>query len=175
MTTTRQPSPGNADVEDHVLMSRNFLEQAKSELSKGDGLQASEKVWGAVAHALKAIGAQRGWRHRAHQNIQDIAAHMGDEFDRRDFFGHLTVAESMHQNFYENDKEEDLISQAIDDAETFLAKLDEVRTLPPRPYTISTVSAQSRLRRLLGLPRDEPPPMGIHSEVGFSLAHPENN
>ena len=65
MTTTQQPSPGNADVGDHVLMSRNFLEQAKIELSKGDGLQASEKVWGAVAHALKAIGVQRGWRHRS--------------------------------------------------------------------------------------------------------------
>ena len=86
MTTTQQPSPGNADVGDHVLMSRNFLEQAKIELSEGDGLQASEKVWGAVAHALKAIGVQRGWRHRSHQSIQDIAAHMEDEFDRRDFF-----------------------------------------------------------------------------------------
>ena len=175
MTTTRQPSPGNADVEDHVLMSRNFLEQAKTELSKGDGLQASEKVWGAVAHALKAIGVQRGWHHRAHQNIKDIAAHMGGEFDQRDFFGHLAMAESMHQNFYENDREEDLISYAIDDAETFLTKLDEVRVLPPRPYTISTVSAQSRLRRLLGLPREEPPPMGAHSNVGFSLEHSESD
>ena len=175
MTTTQQPSPGNADVGDHVLMSRNFLEQAKIELSKGDGLQASEKVWGSVAHALKAIGVQRGWRHRSHQNIKDIAAHMDDEFDRSDFFPHLLMAESMHQNFYENDREEVQISRAIDDAETFLAKLDEVRALPPRPYTISTVSAQSRLRRLLGLPRDKPPPMGAHSNVGFSLAHPEND
>ena len=100
---------------------------------------------------------------------------MEDEFDRRDFFAHLAIAESMHQNFYENDREEDLISRAIDDAETFLTKLDEVRTLPPRPYTISTVSAQSRLRRLLGLPRNEPPPIGSHSNIGFSLAHPEND
>ena len=175
MTTTQQPSPGNADVGDHVLMSRNFLEQAKTELSKGDGLQASEKVWGSVAHALKAIGVQRGWHHRAHQNIKDIAAHMGDEFDRGDFFTHLLMAESMHKNFYENDREQAQISRAIDDAEAFLAKLDEVRALPPRPYTISSSDAQHRLRRLLGLPRDELPLRGAHSEVGFSLAHSDND
>ena len=156
-------------------MSRNFLEQAKTELSKGDGLQASEKVWGAVAHALKAIGVQRGWHHRAHQNIKDIAAHMDDEFDRKDFFGHLAIAESMHKNFYENDREEAQIARAIDDAETFITKLDEVRALPPKPYTISSSDAQHRLRRLLDLPREEPPPMGAHSNVGFSLEHSEND
>lgn len=48
--------------DDHMQISPRFLEHAWDELSKGERLQASEKVYGAVGHALAAIGKERGWR-----------------------------------------------------------------------------------------------------------------
>ena len=36
-------------------ISQHLLEQARRELDQGDILQASEKVWGATAHAIKAL------------------------------------------------------------------------------------------------------------------------
>ena len=81
--TTVLPDPGNANMEDHVTISHRFLEHAKVEADKGNRLQAAEKVWGGVAHAIKAIGEKRGWHHDGHRNITEIGRHLGKEFDRR--------------------------------------------------------------------------------------------
>ena len=60
MATTQLPEPGESSIEDHVQLSRWFLEHARIEIANGNRLQASEKIWGAAAHALKAIAIQRG-------------------------------------------------------------------------------------------------------------------
>ena len=57
-----QPKP----IEDHAVHSDRLIRHAWEQLEQGDRLQASEKAWGAVAHALKDIAARRGWRNRAH-------------------------------------------------------------------------------------------------------------
>ena len=100
---TPLPEPGELGVEGHVQMSRLFLEHAGIYLGQGDRIQASEKVWGAAAHALKAIGEQRGWVHSNHSNIYDIGGQLGREFGQeRQFLGYLSQAQAMHNNFYEN-------------------------------------------------------------------------
>ncbi len=58
--TTPLSDLGSAGPNDHTEISRRFLRQAKQELNEGDQLQASEKTWGALAHALKAIAQSRG-------------------------------------------------------------------------------------------------------------------
>ena len=44
-----QPKP----IEDHAVHSDRLIRHAWEQLEQGDRLQASEKAWGAVAHALK--------------------------------------------------------------------------------------------------------------------------
>ena len=171
--TTQLPGPGASGFQDHAQMGRRFLEQAGIELDKGDRLQASEKIWGAVAHSLKAIGIQRGWVHDSHANVIAIGEHLAREFQRDDFYDYVNTAESMHVNFYENLSEEDGVRRALDRAITFIDELDKVRTSPPMPYTIRDVTDQRRVGRLLGLPRDERIPIGQRSEVGFSQTHSE--
>ena len=61
--TTPLPLPDSNDVDDHIAISRRFIDHARDELDRGNRLQASEKIWGAAAHALKAIAIQRGWNH----------------------------------------------------------------------------------------------------------------
>ena len=60
-TAPALPEPGSATVEDRVQISRRLILQAPEELERGDRLQATEKIWGALAQMLKAHGQQRGW------------------------------------------------------------------------------------------------------------------
>lgn len=172
--TTSLPKPGDLGVEGHALMSRRFLEHARNQLAEGDRVQAAEKIWGAAAHALKAVGEQRGWIHDRHPNIFDIGEHIGMEFGRFDQFSrYLAQAEYMHRNFYLNGWSEDAIRVALADVEEFVGELESIRALPPRPYTVANDSDRIRLGRLLGLRREARPPIGENSPVGFSQTHQE--
>ena len=173
--TTGLPPAGANDIDDHVAMSHRFIDHARAELRRGHRLQASEKVWGAAAHALKAIAIQRGWRHSSHLNIIDIGEQLAREFGRDDFNGHLDRADSMHKNFYENNRRAGAILSAINDVESFVAKLDEVRVLPPQPFTVTDNEDRDRLGSLLGLRRGARPAIGSHSKVGFSQTHQEDD
>ncbi len=168
MTSIPSPAAGPSSTDDHAQVSRHFLERAKSELLSGDTLQASEKGWGAAAHALKAIAIQRGWNHHAHYLLNYVSDQLAAEFERPDFHIHLALANEMHRNFYENYRDEDAVSRAIDDIGQFISKLEEVRNSPPRSFTVSTRADQQRLRWLLGVGSDEVPEIGARSEVGFS-------
>ena len=158
------PTAGDQSSDDHAALSRMFVEHAKDELSKGDRLQASEKVWGAVAHAIKAIAVQRGWRHQRHSLITAIGELLAKEYGRPDFSNTVSIAESFHVNFYENQKEESAIHAAIAAVEPLIAELDDIRTSPPRPYTVMNAEDQRLLQRILGRRVQ----INDHSDVGFS-------
>ena len=163
------------DPDGYARISRRFLEQARWHLAEGDRLQAGEKIWGAAAHALKAVGEQRGWRHDKHPNILDIGEHLGREFGQETSFGRcLDSAESAHQNFYKNDLNEGAIGVALTDVEILTGVLEVIRNSPPRPYTIVDDKDRARLGRLLGLRRGKRPAIGDYSPVGYSLTHGNN-
>jgi hypothetical protein len=175
--TTALPNPGKAGVEEHVQMSHWLLENARRELDRGDRLQASEKVWGAAAHALKAIGEKRGWDHMNHMNVKDIGFHLAQEFGRDHFYTYVNDAELMHLNFYRNEADMDNIRQSIVTAGRFIAELDEIREQPPRPFTVRDATDQRRLGRLLDIERSDFQrliPIGSHSDAGFSR-NPDDN
>ena len=169
MTTIPLPEPGDPSIEDHLAISRRFLDHARVELDKGDRLQAAEKVWGSAAHALKAIAIQRGWRHRSHDSVMSVGSQLAREFDREDLAEHLISANAMHINFYENGVPAILIKAAINNVERYIAKLDNVRSLPPRARTVLDNDERTDLRRLLGWRPD----INTYSPAGFSQTHPE--
>lgn len=163
------------DPDGYARISRRFLEQARLHLAEGDRLQAGEKIWGAAAHALKAVGEQRGWRHDKHPNILDIGEHLGREFGQEVSFGrYLDRAEWSHKNFYNKNMEESDISLALADVEILTGVLEVIRNSPPRPYTVVDDKDRARLGRLLGLRRGQRPPIGEYSPVGYSLTHGNN-
>ena len=170
--TSELPEPGYQDIEDHARISRRFLEHARGQLAEGERLQAAEKVWGAAAHALKAVGMQRGWIHDGHANLFDIGEHLGKEFGKSEQFDrYLARADYMHRNFYDNDRSELAINFALDDVEKLVDELEEIRKLPPRPFIVQDNDDRIRLGRLLGLRRGQRPPIGDRSAVGFSRTH----
>ena len=158
------PPPGASDTEDYATISHMFLTHAKDELSRGNRLQASEKVWGAANYALKAVAAQRGWRHGGQRNVFAIAYQLAAETDRRSFRDQLLVARAIHYNFYDNDLDEDYVEAGIEDVEEYVAELDEARISSPQPFTIRTLEDQNRLQRLTGTTFS----IGAHSENGFT-------
>ena len=79
-----------------------LVKEAQRELEEGDLRQASKKIWGACALAIKAHAlAKRGMRLEFHRDLweykNEIARELG-EWVRAVF----RQADSMHKNFYED-------------------------------------------------------------------------
>ncbi len=165
---TPLPQPGRNDQAAHRTMSKRFREHTPIEIANRDRLQASEKIWASVAHALKAVGAQQGWNHRKHGDLIDIARHaatvMADQSSasRRTrqnrinrFMDRFNAVEAMHANFYENQRDWDEIEQAQTAAEYLLTQLETFQNNPPATFTLRSDSEQRRLARLLGITQEE--------------------
>lgn len=56
-------------VEHYGALSEKYIAEAKELLSKGDLVRTSEKLWGAVAHAVKRIAAKRGTKLEKHGSL----------------------------------------------------------------------------------------------------------
>ena len=50
----------------HEESSRRFPALVEDELARGELEEASNKVWGAAAHAIKAVAERRGWGRHPH-------------------------------------------------------------------------------------------------------------
>ena len=114
----------------HIATSRRFIIQADAELAAGDLLQASEKGWGAAAHAIKAIAQERGWRHDSHARLFGIAdrlAAMTGMYEISDLF---QTASQTHRNFYEGRLSENHIGRNLGRIRTLLDILASLSTNP---------------------------------------------
>ncbi len=130
MTTTRQP------IESHETHSKRLMEHAFEQLEKGDRLQASEKAWGAVAHALKAIAKERseGKRrrerlsYRTHADAERVMlAIASGSPNRAAIISGFDVAEGLHRNFYEDGYRKEGLQDRLEIIAGLLALLDEER------------------------------------------------
>lgn len=86
----------------YIEGAEELLEEARREFEKDNLRQASEKIWGACALAIKAHAlARKGKRLESHADLwvykDEVAAELGD-WVRTAF----KLANLMHVNFYEN-------------------------------------------------------------------------
>ena len=95
MTTT-----GNPPIEEHRLHADRLLDHAGRMIEAGDRLQASEKMWGAVAHALKAVADERRWHYRHHGDAVVITGYIADKVGDPEIRHLYSVAAGLHENFY---------------------------------------------------------------------------
>ena len=139
---------GDASPNKYTEISQRLIQQAEEELQKGDPLQASEKAWGAVAHAVKSIAEQRGWRHNSHDILYAVSGQIADELGQPDLRAMFRSANSMHTNYYENWMAADEVQSGIDEARTYLRELAAVRAAPTPDFIPQTLEQAARLRRL---------------------------
>lgn len=156
-------------MEDRVQISRRFIQQAGEELERGDRLQATEKVWGALAQMLKAHGQQRGWLNLgSHRTAGHIAQHMDIEYDEIPVLRAYVAADNGHRNFYDNELSPPEIEGIITIVSSVLPDLERSLREPPRPFVISDVDQRWRVRTLTGKQDLE---VGDASPTGFSNTH----
>ncbi len=110
----------------HLETSQRLIRQAEDELQRGDSLQASEKAWGAAAHAVKAAAEQRGWRHDSHARLFSIIQRLANQMGESEIRGIFNTASLMHKNFYEGDLEDESIENGIELVKRLLPKLNPV-------------------------------------------------
>ena len=118
----------------HILTSRRMLTHAEEQLEAGDLVQASEKGWGAVAHYLKAVAKQRGWRNDSHREIFTIKDRLASETDDPDRLNLLfNSIRSLHQNFYEPLYSADNVRVGINSAREFVEMLEHAGAMREPP------------------------------------------
>lgn len=93
------------EVHQRIQKVQEFLAVSDIEFAKGDDMQASEKLWGAAAHAVMAVAQQRGWPYGKHYALKVAVRRLADEFPDGDplsdaLVSEFTTAESFHANFY---------------------------------------------------------------------------
>lgn len=174
-TVTALPEPGEATVEDRVQISRRLIRQAREELAQGDRLQATEKVWGALAQMMKAHGQQRGWLNLgSHRTVGHIARQLAAEYDDRRIIDAYVAADNGHRNFYDNEMSPPEIAEIIVVVANVLPQLEGALAESPRSVLVSEENVW-RIRTLTGRQSLE---VGDSSPVGFSNTHeagPDDN
>ena len=148
--------PDTPGPEKYAAMSRQYMERAEAYLQTGDRIQASEKGWGSVAGALKSVAEERGWNHKSHRLLDDVAEQLSLEWDHSEVRVLFDTGERLHVNFYEDLLDSDAIAARLDHIKALLQTLETLRELPPRPVAVRTREQRLRWRRLTGqlLPLD---------------------
>ena len=102
MTTANTTAAAAAEtVAYHWERSRHFLDLVDDELARGELEEASNKVWGAAAHAVKAVAEGRGWPHNAHTLLEDAVYRLiNEEGAPPQLFGQYMMASAYQQRFY---------------------------------------------------------------------------
>lgn len=89
-------------VDVYLKIHEELLKHSDEEYAKGDLVQASEKLWGAVAALLNAVAELRGWEHYSHRDYDVIINRLFRETNDKDLPLYFGVAERLHANFYHN-------------------------------------------------------------------------
>lgn len=113
-------------AEQYRSTSLHLYDQAIEELDAGDLLQASEKLWGAAAQALKSVAERRGWKHDSHAQFYNIMAALENESETSSLRRNFGVAAELHTNFYENWLDEEQIRRRAGDVLSFIELLDRL-------------------------------------------------
>ncbi len=138
----------SARADRYTGISHYLLEESQIQLDRGDLIQASEKAWGAAAHAIKSVAQARGWNHHRHDLLRDIVNQISDEWDSPTLRDLFNLASVLHQNFYEHELGREDVRLILDRVRTLVAELDAIRDEPPRPFVLRTADDRRRWRKL---------------------------
>jgi uncharacterized protein (UPF0332 family) len=117
----------SATVDYHRERSRHFLSLVDDELTRGELEEASNKVWGAAAHAIKAVAERRGWQHHAHALLEEAVMRLVHEENApRDLLIQYMTASAYHQRFYGSPPEAEYIRAGKELIAEFIQTLESV-------------------------------------------------
>ena len=144
----------------YFLLSQRLLKHAQEQLDQGDTVQASEKAYGAVAHAIKSCGELRGWNHYNHYRVELILDHLRDEWNDPELTTLHGVVKELHNNFFGYEMGTTRVGDCLQTAQRLLEKLEVIRASPPRPLPSADLNQEQRRRlsQLMQPPAEEQVP-----------------
>ena len=107
----------------HAQIARDFLAKSIEEFAAGDNLQASEKLWGATTHAIKAVADRRGLKCNSHKAYRAVINQLTDSPDYQLLRLGFSAAEMFHGNFYNNFMAAETIDESRPDVENIVRLL----------------------------------------------------
>jgi len=113
-------------AEAYMNLSEKYLRDADDLLAKGDYIQASEKLWGSAALMVKAVAASRGSTISSHGELFSFVRRLGEEEDEPELRRLFSVANTLHQNFYENWLHKDVIKEYSEDIKQLITELKKL-------------------------------------------------
>ena len=131
--------------ERYYRLSRRFLKHAQEQLDRGDTMQASEKAYGAVSHAVKSCGELRGWNHYNHHRVGLILEQLHEEWNVPALSTGYLAVKALHDNYFEYELGTVQVQSGIDAAREMVDILATIRTSAPRPLS-STLNREQRRR-----------------------------
>ena len=87
----------------HAKHAARLIDHADDMVEAKDRLQASEKVWGSVAHTIKQIAARHGWKHESNEDLSNTVRYLADATGDKTLHVKYGYARSFHTNFYEDE------------------------------------------------------------------------
>jgi hypothetical protein len=110
-------------IEDYQNLTEKYLAEAKEFFNKGDTVQASEKLWGSAALAVKTIAARRGLKLEKHGSLWSFMDKLSQESGDEDILKFFGEANALHRNFYENEMTPKALGVLSADIEKLITRL----------------------------------------------------
>ena len=130
----------------YAQLSQWLLKHAQQQLELGDTIQASEKVYGAMSHAVKSCGELRGWNHYNHYWVGLIIDQLREEWDVPELSTGYLAIKALHDNYFEYEMTTVQVQSGIDAARQVVEKLEEIRQSDPRPLSSQSLNGEQRRR-----------------------------
>ena len=111
------------DASEHIQTARDFLVRSEQEFDAGERLQASEKLWGAVAHAILAVAQQRGWQFGSHHDLLQAARNISEEQADPAIYIQFRETRRLHANYYQGFLEDPKLAELRTNAHIFVHRV----------------------------------------------------
>ena len=139
----------STDTLEYVAASYELIGKARVYLRDGDLRQASEKGWGAAAQIVKAVA--ENWRdsgvtHGRHQDLRGLVNGLVALDSDSGLKPGFRAAQNLHENFYEDDDEEDVVAEDITETERFITAMLPYLRNPSPPQGFRQGYRQRRRR-----------------------------
>ena len=153
LDTAPGPSPDAEAIRNGEICAELLL-AARLELAAGDLLQASEKIWGATAFAVKTVAEKRRWFNEADWKLRRAAEIITAELGRAEVMAFYSLARDAHFNFYRHEYGAKTLGFALESAENFVAALLPTLDADYRPPYVDAATEASI--RSLETPTSDP-------------------
>ncbi len=113
----------NAKLKKYIELHEKYLSESEALFNQKNYSQVSEKLWGATATITKAIAASRKKTIRSHDGIAFFLASIAKEVKDESILNIVSIANSMHQNFYEDNLPPEVIKKASKTIKLFSGRM----------------------------------------------------